>query len=196
MKSSPSNDPLVVLWKSAPKPDTQRVLQDFERLKQMHQQLMWIVVGCLCAATLLLIIAEMTGRIATHGFLSVIWIVDLAIGAAWYWRARCSRIDALTLDLVTLLKFMLEKAKRDLFLARCLYAGVPCGALIGALIAKLTRGLTASARAVYPVLHPMLTAAGVALLLIMVGAGFVLARSRRFQVRTLAEKLRAAEAGR
>ena len=195
MKSSPSNDPLVSLWKTAPKPDTQRLMQDLERLKQMHQRLMRTVVAILCAVSLLLIVAEATGRIATHGMLSVIWILGLAIGALWQWRARCTHIDALTSDTVSLLKFMLARAKSDLFLARCLYAGVPCGALFGALVTKLIReGGARPATMVHPALHPFLTGAGVAVLVAMVAAGFILARSRRLQVKVLAEKLRSAEA--
>jgi len=195
MNPSPSNDPLIALWRTAPNPDTQRLLQDLQRLRQMHRRLMWTVVGILCGVSLLLILAEAIGRIATHGILSAIWIVALAIGAAWQWRARCNAIDALTSDTVSLLKFMLARAKSDLFIARCLYAGVPCGALVGAFVTQLMRtSASPAAMAVRPALHPILTSAGVAVLIIMVVAGFILARSRRFQVKALAEKLRSAEA--
>jgi hypothetical protein len=196
MNFSSSNDPLVSLWKTAPKPDTQHLMHDLERLKQMHQQLMRTIVAILCAVSLLLILAEATGRTATHGILSVIWIVGLAIGAVWQWRARCTRVDALTSDTVSLLKFMLARAKGDLFLARCLYGGVPFGALVGALLTTLIRrGAFPAFVAINPALHPILTSAGVAVLVIMVAAGVILARSRHLQVKSLTEKLRAVEAG-
>jgi hypothetical protein len=196
MNSSPSNDPLVALWKTSPKPDTQRLLQDLQRLRQMHQRLRRIVVASLCAVSLLLIVAEATGRIATHGIFSVIWIFGLAVGAVWQRRARCNRIDAVTSDSVSLLKFMLARARSDLFIARSLYAGVPCGALAGALLTTLIRRAASPAKAaIHPALHPILTVAGVAILATMAAVGVILARSRHLQVKALTEKLRAAEAG-
>lgn len=196
MNSSPSPDPLVALWRTALKPDTQHLLQDLQRLKRMHQLLERIVLAILCAVSVLLILAEATGRIATHGILSVIWILGLAIGVALQRRDRCNRIDALALDTVSVLKYMLARAKSDLFIARCLYAGVPCGALVGTLAAKII-GIGASPAAIdfHPQLQPILTGAGVAVLIVMVVTGVILARSSRLQVRALTEKLRSVEAG-
>ena len=193
MNSSYSNDPLVALWKSAPPPDTQGLLQDLQRLKQMHRRLMLTIFAILCGVWLLLILAEAIGRIATHGLLSVVCILAFAAGTIWQWRARCNHINALTSDTVSLLKFMLARAKGDLFLARCLYAGTPCGALVGAVLTKLLHSHR-SAIGAHPTLHPILTGAGVVVLIIMVVAGMMLERSRRFQVKELAEKLRSVEA--
>jgi hypothetical protein len=193
MNSSPSNDPLVALWQTAPKPDTQHLVQDLQRLKRMHRRLGRTVFAMLCGVTVLLIVAEAAGRIATHGTLSVVWILGLVIGIAWRRRARCNRIDAFTLDTVSLLKFMLARAKSDLFIARCLYAGVPVGALVGALVAKIVG--TGASPAAHSQLDLILTGGGVAALIMMVAAGVILARSRRTQVKALGEKLRSVEAG-
>jgi hypothetical protein len=122
----------------AAKPDTRHLLQDLQHVKRMYQRLQRIVLAILGSVSILLILAEAIGRIATHGILSVIWILALAIGIAWQRRSRCNRIDAFALDTVSLLKHMLARVNRDLFIARCLYAGVPGGALAGALIAKIT----------------------------------------------------------
>src|ERR1019366_9307669 len=91
----------------------------------------------MCGISLLLIFEEATGRVATHGTLSVIWILGLVMGVVWHRRARCNRSAALTLDTVNLLKSMIARAKSDLFVARCLYVGVPCGAVAGYIVMKL-----------------------------------------------------------
>jgi hypothetical protein len=196
MSSSPLPDPLVTLWQTAARPDTRRVLQDLQRLKRMHRRLQRIVLAILVIVSILLILAEAIGRIATHGILSVIWILALAIGIAWQRRSQCNRIDALALDTVSLLKFMLARVNKDLFIARCLYAGVPCGALAGFFIVKITgNGRAPAAIAVHPQLDLILTGAGVVLLIAMVASGIILARSRRLQLKALREKLRSLEAG-
>ena len=196
MSSSPLPDPMVTLWQTAARPDTRHLLQDLQRVKRMHQRLQRIVLAILCTVSILLILAEAIGRIATHGILSVIWILALAIGIAWQRRFQCNRIDALALDTVSLLKFLLAKVTKDLFIARCLYAGVPCGALAGIVMAKITgMGGTPAAIAVHPQLDLIVTAAGVVLLIVMMASGVILARSRRLQLRALREKLRSLEAG-
>jgi hypothetical protein len=191
MTSSPPNDPLVALWQTAPPPDTQQMAQNLQRLNRLHERLNLVVVAILCGASLLLIFGEATGRVTTHGTLSVIWVLCLVIGVVWHRRSQCSRSDALTLDTVQLLERMIAKAKSDLFVARCLYAGVPCGALIGLVAARLA-GIFVSPAAVAgnPRLHLIQTVAGVAALLIMMVAGAILARSRRVQVQELSEALR------
>ena len=196
MNSSPSNDPLVALWQTAPKPDTQHLLQDLQRLRQMRQLLERIVLAILCGVSLLLIVSEATGHIATRGLLSAIWIPALVITVAWQRRARCNRVDALAFDTVSLLKRMLARAKADLFIARCLYAGVPCGALAGTLGVKIAGiGTSPLTSTVDPQFHLILNGVGVAVLIVMVVAGVILARSRRLQVKVLTEKLRSVEAG-
>jgi hypothetical protein len=191
MTSLPPQDPLVSLWQTAPKPDTQHLLQDLQRVNRLHQQLNRIVFSILCGTSLLLIFEEATGRVATHGTLSVIWILGLALGVVWHRRARCNRSDALTLDTVSLLKFMIARAKRDLRIARWLYAGVPCAAVAGYFVARLAGiGASPNASAVPPHLHLIETSARVAALIAMTVTGTILARSRRLQVQELSEKLR------
>jgi len=195
MTSMSPDDPLVALWQTAPKPATQHLLQDLQRLNRLHQRLNRIVFSIMCGISLLLIFEEATGRVTTHGTLSVIWILGLALGVVWHRRARCNRSDALTLDTVSLLKSMIARAKSDLFVARCLYAGVPCGAVVGFLVLKLAGiGASRSAIAVHGPLHLIQTGAGVAALIAMMVTGAILARSRRLQVRELSEKLRLIEA--
>jgi len=191
MTSLPPHDPLVALWQTAPKPDTRRLLQDLQRLNRLHQRLNRSVLAIFCGIDILFVFEEVTGRVASHGLLSVIWTLCLVAGVVWRRRARCNRSDALTSDTVSLLRFMLARAKSDLFVARCLYAGVPCGAVAGYVIAKLA-GISASppARADHPHLHTMQTVAGIAALIIMMVAGVLLERSRRLQVQELSGKLR------
>ncbi len=113
----------------------------------------------------------------------------------WQRRARCNRLDALTMDTVRLLKAMIARARSDLFVARCLYAGVPIGAALGYGISKFAGiGAAASARAANPRLSLIQTGAGIAALVTMMIVGVFLARARSLQVRELREKLRSIEA--
>jgi hypothetical protein len=152
------------------------------------------LLAILCGISILLVFEEATGRLATHGALSAVWIFGIVIGILWRRRARCYRLDALASDTVSLLRFLIAKAKSDMFVARCLYAGVPCGALVGLVVTKLTGiGASPAAVAVHPPLHLIQTIAGIAALVIMMATGAVLARSRRLQVRELTEKLKSIE---
>ena len=194
MTSMPPNDPLVSLWKTAPEPDTQHLMQDLQRLNRLHQRHSRTVLAILCGIAALLVFEEATGRLASHGFLSVIWIAGVVAGVVWQRRARCNRLDALTMDTVRLLKAMIARATRDLFVARCLYAGVPGGAVVGYVVSRLAGiGGSGPARAVHPHLEMVQTGAGVAALIVMMVSGVILARSRSVQVRELNEKLRAIE---
>jgi hypothetical protein len=194
MTSLPPDDPFVALWQTAPKPDTEHLMQDLQRLKQLHRRLNRSVLTILCGVALLLIFEEATGRVATHGALSVVYILVVSLDVVVRRRARCNRADALTLDTVSLLRSMIARARKDLNVARCLYAGVPAGALVSGLVAKLAGlGTSKSASAVHETLHAIQTAAGVAVLLAMIVTGIVLARARSLQVTQLSEKLRAVE---
>ena len=192
--TSTSPDPLVSLWQTAPKADTQHLLQDLQRLNRLHRTHNRSVAAILCGIAVLFLFEEATGRIASHGILSAIWIVGAIAGAAWQKRARCNRLDALTMDTVSLLKAMIARAKSDLFVARCLYAGVPLGAAFGYAVSKLAGiGASPSASAVHPRLNMIQTGAGIAALVIMMIAGVILARARSLQVRDLTEKLKSME---
>jgi hypothetical protein len=127
--------------------------------------------------------------------LSTLWTVGLVIGATLRRGARCNRFDALNLDTMSLLKTMIARAKRDLRVARCLYAGVPGGALVGFAVAKLAGiGAAPGANAAHPHLFLIQTVAGIPALITMMVAGAIMARSRRLQVQELSEKLRSMEA--
>ncbi len=198
MTPMPQPDPLVSLWQTAPKPDTQSLMQDLQRLNRLRQRTNRTVLAIFCGIALLLIFEEATGRLATHGFLSVIWIATVAGGVLWHRRARCNRLDALTSDTVSLLKAMIVRAKKDLFIARCLYAGVPVSATASYVVLKLAGfGASTPAGVGHTLVHPHLAmvwlGARVAILVGMVVAGVVLARARSAQVRDLEEKLRALE---
>jgi hypothetical protein len=86
---------------------------------------------------------------------------------------------------------MIARAKSDLLVARCLYAGVPCGAMVGFFVAKLA-GISPSPSAIaaHAYLHLIQTGAGMAALIAMMVTGAILGRSRRLQVQELSEKLR------
>src|ERR1017187_8033345 len=100
MTSLSPHDPLVTLWQTATKPDTQYLLQDLQRLKRLHHRLNRSVLAIVCGVAILLIFEEATGRVATHGALSVVWILGLVMGTVWHRRARCNQADTLTLDTV------------------------------------------------------------------------------------------------
>jgi len=191
MTSLPSQDPLVALWQTTPKPDTRHLLRDLQRLKRLHRRLNRTVLAIVCGIDILLIFEEAAGRIASHGILSAMWTLGLVVGLVCHRRARCNSSDALTLDTVSLLKSMIARARSDLFVARCLYAGVPCGAAAGYIVTKLA-GISAPppAHGTGPYLHTIQTGAGIAALLVMMAAGALLARSRRLQVQDLSDKLK------
>jgi hypothetical protein len=183
--SSP-DDPLIALWQTAPKPNTHDLVEDLQRLNRLHHRLDQSVTAILCGIAILLMFEEATGRVGSHGVLSVIWTLGLVIGLVWHRRARGKRAGALTLDTVSLLKVMIARAKSDLLVARCLYAGVPLGALAGFWVMKLV----GPAKSVDPRLQLIQVGAGVAALTIMIVAGVILARSRHDQAVRLSDKLK------
>jgi len=191
MTSLPLPDPLAALWQTAPKSDTSSLLQNLQHLNRRHQRLYRLVFTILCGTGLLLIFDAVTERSMTHAALSVIWILGLVLGVVWYRRARCNRAEAITFDTVRLLRFMIARAKKDLRIARCLYAGAPCGAVAGFIIARLTGfGASPNAIAVSRQVHLIRTGAAVATLITMMMIGLIVARDRRLQVQELTEKLR------
>ncbi len=190
MTSLPPQDPFITLWQTIPKPDTGHLLQEVQRLNRLHRRLNRTVLAILCGIGVLLIFEEATGRVTSHGILSGIWILGLIIGLVYHQRARCNRFDALSLDTVSLLKSMIARAKRDLFVARCLYAGVPCGAVGGYIAMTLAGNGASSPAGISPHLRTIQTGAGIAALITMMATGAILARSRRLQVQELSDKLK------
>lgn len=86
---------------------------------------------------------------------------------------------------------MIARAKKDLRIARCLYAGAPCGAVTGFILARLTGfGTSPNAVAISTQVHLIRTGAAVAVLIAMMTIGLIVARDRRLQVQELTEKLR------
>jgi len=194
MTSMPPHDPLVSLWQTAPKPNTQHLMQDLQRLNRLHRRHNRSVLAIVCGIAALLVFEEATGRAASHGFLSLGFIAVVVTGVVWQKRARCNRLDVLTLGTTRLLKAMIARAKRDLFVARCLYAGVPLGAAVGYAVSKFFGiGAPSQGRAAHLHLEMVQTVAAVVTLVVMIVAGAILARSRSVQVRELNEKLRAIE---
>jgi hypothetical protein len=188
MTSLPPQDPLAALWQTATKSDTSSLLQNLQHLNRRHQRLYRLVFTILCGTGLLLIFDAVTERSMTHGALSAICLV---LGVIWYRRARCNRADAITFDTVHLLRFMIARAKKDLRIARCLYAGAPCGAVAGFIIARLAGfGTSPNAIAVSTQVHLIRTGAAIAALTTMMMIGLIVARDRRLQVQELTEKLR------
>jgi hypothetical protein len=194
MTDLPASDPFVALWQTAPKPDTRQLLQDLRRQDRMHRLFHRVLVTIVGAVSLLLLLAEITGRVATHGWLSASWILCLAAGLIWRYGTRCQHSGDLNVDTVTLLKSSIRQAQKDLFLARCLYAGVPCGAACGFLVMHLAAQLgPALTLAIDPRVRMIQTGAGIIALISMMVTGAVLARSRRIQARQLSEKLKSIE---
>lgn len=191
MTSLSPQDPLAALWQTAPRSDTSSLLQDLQHLNRRHQRLYRAVFTILCGTGLLLIFDAVTERSMTHGALSVIWIYGLVLGVVWHRRARFNQAEAITFNTVRLLRFMIVRTKKDLRIARCLYAGAPCGAVAGFIIARLTGfGASPNATAVSMQAHLIRTGAEVAALITMMMIGLIVARERRLQVQKLTEKLR------
>src|SRR5580692_9599627 len=103
MTSLPAHDPLVAFWQTAPKPDTNELLRDLLRLNRLHRRFNRSVWAIVCGIGVLFIFEETTGRIASHGVLSVIWTVGLAIGVVLQRRARIRHSTAFMLDTVSFL---------------------------------------------------------------------------------------------
>jgi hypothetical protein len=61
---------------------------------------------------------------------AALWIAFVA-GAIWYQRVRCRAADTLDLDTVSLLKRMIQRARKGLAQARRLYAAAPVAAAAG-----------------------------------------------------------------
>jgi hypothetical protein len=187
----PPQDPIVALWQTAPKNDSLHLLQDLQRQDRMHRVLRRTVGTIVAGVSILLALEEIAGRIATHGWLSASWLVCLAAGLIWRYSTRCERSGVLDLDTVTLLKSSVRQAQKDLLLARCLYAGVPCGAVSGFLLMQFAaRHDSVLTLAVNPTIRMIQTGAGIFALLAMMLTGAVLARSRRTQARELGEILK------
>ena len=188
-------DPFARLWQSAPAPDTARLLQDLQRLQTVHQRQNRIIVLILCATAVLLVFGEAIVRSVGLGIITGLWIAFVA-GAIWYQRLRCRAADALDLDTVSLLKHMIKRAKKGLSQARRLYAGVPLAAATSAVVTRMfLPGLASGGAAVAPWLNVTYTIACLAMLVVMTGAGLVLARARQRQLRELTDKLRLFEDG-
>jgi hypothetical protein len=195
MTSSPQSDPFIALWQTAPKPDTHHLANDVQRLNRLHQRLNRSILAILCGIAVLLAFEEATGRLASRGILSVAWTLAVVIVVARHRRARCNRFEALTLDTVSLLNSMIARAKSDLSLARRLYIGTPCGAVLGGLVMKLiSAGSPPSAPSPHSGLQLIQTGAGIVTLIVMIVTGLILARSRNLQVKELSEKLKLIEA--
>lgn len=187
--SPPSgSDPFTALWQAAPKPDTQQLLRVIAKQRRLHWRLNATLAAILTSVTVLLVSVEMTARLATHGWLSGAWLGCLAVGLLWRYRAQCRRVDMADKNTVDLLRSMARQAGTDLFLARCLWAGVPIGAMLGAL------GMRSLSLRPEPVAAPGLslvqTVAAMTILGGMILAGLLLARSRKVQLRELNEKLK------
>lgn len=193
MKPLPSQDPLAALWQTAPKPDPSALLQDLQRVNRHHQQLNRIAFVILCGTAILLVFEAVRESSITLGALSAMWILGLLFGVVWYRRVLCNRAEAVTFDTVRLLRFMIARAKKDLRIARWLYAGVPFGAVAGFIMARLTFGASPNAIAVSAHEHLMRTGAALAALIAMMAIGLVVAGDRRLQVQKLREKLRLIE---
>lgn len=195
MTEPDTNDPFARLWQSAPLPDTGQLMHDLRRLQRVHQWQNRILVGLLGAIALLLVFAEAILRSLPLGIVTVLWIAFVA-GAIWYRRVRCRAADALDLDTVSLLKRMIKRARKGLADARRLYIGVPLAAAAGAGATRFFwPGLGSGKPAVAVWLHVTYTAASLVMLIVMIGAGLILARARRRQLRELTDRLRLFEDG-
>ena len=169
-------------------------VRELKHLHRLHRRQNRVILTIVCGIAFLLVFEELTGRLPSYGLISAIWIAGVICGVVWNRRARINRLDGMSSNTAGLLKAMISHAKRDLFVARCLYGGVPFGAIVG-YFALLWVGVGSPqlVRTGHPLLHMVQTGAGIAALALMMGAGIALARSRSRQVRELTDKLEAAE---
>lgn len=179
-------DPFIALWQTAPQPDVQAVLDAVKRADAAHKRLNWTLVALLSTITLIIAFEEATGRLRTHGVVTILWTVGLGAGLLWHCRAGRRLSVALSEDTLSLLNLMIRRAKRGLKLARYLYLGTPVGAVVGWFIANATHISAGSSGW----LSLVQTAAGIAMLGMMMVSGLVLARLRRRQVDELSARLR------
>ena len=184
------SDPLVALWQTTPNHDTEPLLRAIHRQQQMHRRMGAVLAAILASVTILLASEEATGRMPSHGWITGVWlIVLLLVGARWY-RAKRHQHAAATMDTVALLRAMTRQAGADLFLARCLWAGVPLGAALG-WTAMRWLAPNAPPETTFSWFSQARTAAAIALLGAMILSGLVLERSRKSHLRDLTGKLRA-----
>lgn len=186
-------DPFAQLWQSAPKPDTRQLMLDVRRLQTVHQWHNRILILILGATALLLVFGAVTVQSRSLWIVSALWIAFVA-GAIWYQRVRCRANDALDLDTVSLLKRMIQRARRGLTQARRLYVGVPLAAAASAVVTRiLLPNLASGGHALHPWLAVTFTALSLVMLAVMVVAGLVLARARKRQLLELTETLQSFE---
>ena len=184
MNEPASDHDLIRVWRSNPQVDTQSLMQNLAAQNRTRRIQATVILALLGAVSLLLVLAEIAGKLGTHGLLSLLWLTCLAVGALLQNRAHRGRVNALASDTRGLLKFMIRRARRGLTLARCLYAGTPTGAMMGWL---LTTTIDPDAGRGHHVAS-LQAAAGAALLVMMILAGLVFARRRRAELMNLEEK--------
>lgn len=193
MSEPPHMDPFARLWQSAPKPDTRQLMLDLRRLQAVNQWHNRVLILILCATALLLVFGAVTVQSRILWIISALWIAFVA-GAIWYQRVRCRANDALDLDTVSLLKRMIQRARRGLTQARRLYIGVPVAAAASAVVTRILLPTPhLGAHALHPWLAVTFTALSLVMLVVMVGAGLILARARKRQLEELTQTLRSFE---
>ncbi len=180
-------DPFIALWQTAPQPDVQATLDAVKRADAAHKRLNWTLAALLSAITLIIAFEEATGRLRTHGVITVLWSLALFAGFLRHRYAARRLSAALSEDTRSLLALMLLRAKRGLRLARTLYLGTPIGAVIGWFIGGAIHINAAGTGW----LSQLQTALGLAMLSIMMVSGLALAGLRRRQVDDLTAKLQA-----
>jgi hypothetical protein len=180
-------DPLVSLWHTGSGPDAQQMLRQLQSYEQSRKRMRLVLMAVLCTVSLMLLLAETVERMPTHGVLSAIWLPLVASCAIWWRRGRVNRIDMLSADTARLLRRMIARAKADLFIARCLYIGVPLGAAAGGTLTQLFK--TPQTGGQHSVFGSVLAIAGGAILAAMFAFGVLFERSRRRQIEELRGKL-------
>ncbi len=193
MSETPPIDPLAQLWQSVCEPDTKQLTLDLKRLQKTHQWQNRIIILILCSTGLLLVFGAAALQSPTLWIATVLWVAFVS-GAIWYQRVRCRAADALDLDTISLLKRMIKRARQGLVQARRLYIGVPLAATASAIVTRiLVPNPASSGHALHPWLAVSFTIFSAIMLVVMVGAGLVMAYARRRQIQELTEKLRSFE---
>lgn len=190
MTDADRDDRLLTVWQSGPRPDTATLLQDLARQTQSQQRQRGLIFALLGCVSVLVIFAEASGGLRTHGFLSLVWLTGLTLGALRWHKDRQTRSEILCLDTQRLLQVMIRRAKRGLTLARCLYAGTPVGALAGYAITQVTH---ISVAGTHKQLGLFQSVIGAMLLVVMIGVGLMTARARRAELTILTQKKQAFE---
>lgn len=138
MTVQPDQD-LQALWASRPAPDPDALLAQLKRNNAEARRLNQIGLGVGIASGLFVIFSEIIGILTTRGALSVVMAV-LILGSWLHYRQAKRRLSAaFSREPQAMVRFMIDRARSALFLARSMYSCQWIGLVAGFAASRLTR---------------------------------------------------------